>query len=129
MLSPQFSTLIFLFSQQNVFFNIIKIQYFTNTNIKEKFLLYSALEINTKAVDVTEKKLEFFKCENFKWEISVVCVPRVHLQKVVFKHLFKILHLNFLLFTAGYTVKLLLRKLFQNLFTMFLKKLLRQQTS
>ena len=47
-------------------------RYFTNTNIKEEFSFCSGLETNTKAVDVMEKMSEFFKCENLKWEISVV---------------------------------------------------------
>ena len=43
-------------------------RYFTDTSIKKEFLFCFALETNTKAVDVTEKISEFFKCENFKWE-------------------------------------------------------------
>ena len=55
-------------------------RYFTNTNIKKEFLFCFALETNTTAVDFMEKMSEFFKCENLKWEISVVCVLTVHLQ-------------------------------------------------
>ena len=43
-------------------------RYFINTNIKEKFLFYSALETNTKAVDAMEKILKFFKCMKLKWK-------------------------------------------------------------
>ena len=49
-------------------------RYFTNINIKEEFLFCSALETSTKAVDVMEKVLEFFKCENLKWENLLLCV-------------------------------------------------------
>ena len=63
-------------------FNLMKVQmfllalslwcfadtYFKNTNIKEEFLFCFALETNTKIFDAMEKKLEFFKCENLKWE-------------------------------------------------------------
>ena len=43
-------------------------RYFTNTNVKEEFLFYSALETNAKQVDAMEKISEFFKCENLKWK-------------------------------------------------------------
>ena len=42
-------------------------RYFTNTNIKEEFSFCPALEANTKAFNVVEK-IEFFKCDNLKWE-------------------------------------------------------------
>ena len=65
-------------------------RYFTNTNIKEKFLFGSALETNTKAFNVTEK-IRFFKCDNLKWKnfwgvCSDGAPSMLGEQKVVSKH-------------------------------------------
>ena len=51
-------------------------RYFTNTNIKEEFLFCSALETNTKSVNVMEKISEFFKCTKLKWKNPCGMCPK-----------------------------------------------------
>ena len=47
---------------------------------KRRVLFCSALETSTKAVDVTEKILEFLNARTSSGKTSVVCVVTVHLQ-------------------------------------------------